>query len=129
MTEARARYKFKLPRELEEDIADKIDKFLALEGWEVFAFAQPGAHAGKLGGIVPDGWTDRLAIKGKRLFEQVIPTYLHIEYKRPGEKLRSSQEVMKARLEAQGCLFFRVESLEELAAILRGLGYTLRTGI
>lgn len=128
MTERRAIYKVKVPQEPEKDIGEKIDQLLVLEGWQVFAFAQPGAH-GRLGGIAPEGWADRLAVKGKRLFEEMLPTYLHLEYKRPGEALKPKQKIMKARLEAEGCLFFRVESLEDMAAILRGLGYTLRTGI
>ena len=114
--------------ESEEDIGDAIDQFLTMEGWQVFAFAQPRSHR-QLGGILPTGWFDRLTIKGQLLYEEVVPTYIFIEYKRPGLGLSPAQRTLKAELESMGCLCFCLHSVEEAAAMLRGLGYELRTGL
>ena len=123
MTESRATYILPLP--LEEDIARDIDTFLSLEGWLVFAFAEPRTHR-RLGGVVPEGWFDRLAIRRQGYAH---PEYVHIEYKRPGGRLRPSQRLMKRRLEAEGCICYVLQSLDEAAAMLRGLGYALRTRV
>ena len=134
MSETRAQDEVNSSGQSEEHIAETIDTFLGLEGWQVFAFAKPRSHR-HLGGIVPTGWFDRLAIKRTRL--RVPPmldptwytTYLHLEYKRPGLGLSPAQRTLKAELESMGCLCFCLHSVEEAAAMLRGLGYELRTGL
>ena len=143
MTETKAKYKVKLPKELEEDIQAKIVQFLTMEGWTVFEFAKPrsrplcprcGAVVGQLAGGVPEAWPDILAINQDDLMaggdQNHLPTYLQLEVKRQGGKRSRAQIAMHARLDELGVLIWIVESVEEVASILRDrLGCTLRTGI
>ena len=140
MTETRAKYK--LPGKSEEEIQAEIVQFLTMEGWMVYEFAKPrsrpvcrhcGAIVGQLAGGLPPGWLDLLAIKGKQLLRSghwEDPDYLHLEVKRPGIEITPDQAGMGKMLIDLGCRAFRVESVEDVARILRDVvGHALRTRI
>lgn len=108
---------------LEKDIQEEIVNFLTMEGWQVFVFAPPGNRRGGLAGSVPTGWPDLLAIWPKHL----PASYIHVEVKRPGEKLSHDQQDMHSLLWNLGQNVVTVSSAEEMAEQLTAWGFPVRT--
>lgn len=101
----------------EAEVERAVREFLELRGWVVYKTdageaARASRRRGVRGSLTP-GAPDLIALKGGRGFA--------IEVKRPGGRLRPSQRMEHARLEAAGVPVVVAYGLEDVARFLEGV--------
>lgn len=74
-------------------------QYLRLQGWLTYPLIQQGIGAVR-------GLPDRIAIKAGRT--------VYLEFKRPGGRLSSDQEIRRAEIEAAGATYLVVRQVEDL---------------